>query len=1020
MMTKEFRKRLLGASSALQVLALTGAGAAAIGIAAPAAAQDVTTGLLTGNVVDEAGNPIPGATVTISNPARGSDRTVTTSSQGSFTASQLQPGTYSVLVEAPGYTPTRSDNVNVQLGGNTYTFAVSSEAVGGNEIVVTAAPIRTVDFSQTATGVTFNVQDVANRIPVPRSIEAIQLLAPQASQGDAAFGNVISLGGSSVAENIYYVNGMNVTNFRTFVGGSTIPFEFYDQVQVKTGGYQAEFGRATGGAVIAVTRSGTNEFRGGANAYWSPSGLRSAQPNTYSANNELDEVEDFEANFYASGPIIEDRLWFFAFFNPRQYSSFAQGIPQGDGNTSTTQSYLESDTPFYGGKIDAEPIDGHRLEFTYFNDSNTDRSWTRTYDVATDTAGAKTFVEDFTGGENFIGKYTGVLTDWLTISALYGRSNYRRSTLSAADTSVLTYDSRAGGIAQFDLIQGSGLVEDGADEREVFRVDADVFFEALGDHHVRFGFDRENLTADATSFYSGGEYNRLFNSNTYNPFGLAPNTPFLRQRIYNSGGEFELKNTAFYIQDNWDVTDRLQLTLGVRNDRFQNYNAAGNIFTDLKDQWAPRVGASYDLTGDRTLRLSGFYGRYYLPVAANTNIRLAGDEIFTEDWFTYTGDPLAPTLGEQIIPTTVYSDSSNPDPTTLVSTNLEPQYLDEFIVGLEANIVEGWQFKLNGIYRTLGEVLEDADLGLYAVPTFCADNPDVCGGETELSVGGGGYVLINPGKDATFNVSPQGGFAGGELTIPASYIDLPKAVRDYYALEFSFERQFDGVWGLQGSYVYSISEGNYEGGVKSDNGQDDVGLTQDFDEPAWMDGSFGYLPNHRAHQFKVFGTYQPVEWLQLGANARLTSPRKFGCIGIYPFEDGRGADPYGNGGSDTWYCGDRSDTFTVGTEEYARNTVLVGRGNGFDGEWEKRIDLSAQFRPNIEAIRGLAFRVDVFNVFNFDSPVDYREIGDADGPLANGDDPDVPRGSVPLDPNYGDPIRYQTPRYVRFGVSVDF
>ena len=1026
MISKKLHKHILGAGTALNVLVLGAAGAATMGLAAPVAAQDVTTGILTGNVADENGNPIPGASVTIINTNRGSERTTTTSGQGSFTVSQLQPGTYSVLIEADGYTPTQSDNVSVQLGGNTYTFVAQSLSAGGdNTIVVTATAVRTVDFSQTATGVTFSVQDVANSIPVPRSIEAVQLLAPQATQGDSAFGNVISLGGSSVAENIYYVNGMNVTNFRTFVGGSTIPFEFYDQVQIKTGGYQAEFGRATGGAVIAVTRSGDNEFRGGFNAYWAPSGLRSSQPNTRTANNALDDIEDFEANVYLSGPIIEDRLWFFGFFNPRSSSSFAQGIPQ--GGTTTTQSYVESDTPFYGGKIDAEPVDGHRFEFTYFNDSNTDLSWTRTFDTATNTPGEKTYVSDFTGGENFIGKYTGVFTDWLTISALYGRSDYRRSTLSDADTDLLTYDSR-NGTGQFDLIQGSGTVEDGADSREFYRADVDLFFSAMGDHHVRFGFDHEVLTADANSFYSGGAYNRIFNSDTYNPFGLAPGTPFLRQRIYRSGGEFELKNTAFYIQDNWDITERLQLSLGVRNDRFKNLNAAGNVFTDLKDQWAPRLGFSYDLTGDRTFRLSGFYGRYYLPVAANTNIRLAGDEIFTEDWYTYTGDLLDPTLGTQIIPTTVYSDSSNPDPTTLVSTNIEPQYLDEFIVGLEANdLLPGWRFKLNGVYRTLGAVLEDADLEIYAVPAFCADNPAACGGETSLSVGGGGYVLINPGKDATFNVVPQGGFAGGLLTLPAEYIDLPEAERDYYAVEFSFERQFDGLWGLQGSYVWSISEGNYEGGVKSDNGQDDVGLTQDFDEPAWMDGSYGYLPNDRRHQFKLFGFVQPTDWLQLGANMRVSSPRKYGCIGIYPSDDGRGADPFANGGADTWYCGDRSSTVNIGGEEYATQSILVGRGNGFDGEWEKRIDLSVQIRPQFEFMQNMAFRVDVFNVFNFDDPVDFNEYGDADGPLYAGDAAfpggqllDPQRGYVPLNPNYGEITRYQTPRYVRFGVSFDF
>lgn len=1013
-MKKAIRKGLYGSGTALRAIALVGAGLGAAGVvSAPVHAQDVTTGILAGNVTDESGAAVSDASITITSTDRGFTRNSTTSSTGAFTVSQLPPGNYSVEISKDGYATTRTDNVDVNLGGNTFNFTLASASDSGT-IVVIAKPQRTVDFSSTATGVVFDVKQLANEIPVPRSIEAVQLLAPQATQGDSAFGNVISLGGSSVAENIYYVNGMNVTNFRTFVGGSTIPFEFYDQVQVKTGGYQAEFGRATGGAVIAVTRSGSNEFHGGFNAYWQPSGLRAKQPNTYSADNSLDKVQDVEGNIYASGPIIPDRLFFFGFVNPRYSSSFAQGIPQ-EGGTVTTQAYAESKTPFYGGKLDANLFDGHTLEFTYFNDSNTTSSWSRAYDTETGEAGDRINVKDYSGGVNYIGKYTGSFTDWLTVSALYGKSKYRRSTLSAADTQLLTYDSRLG-TAQFVQIGGSGLVEDGKDDREFYRADVDLYFNALGSHHVRFGADHEILTADASSFYSGGAYNRIFNSNTYNPFGLDPDSPFLRQRIYRSGGVFESQNTAFYIQDNWDVTDRLQLTLGVRNDRFKNLNAAGQTFTDLKNQWAPRLGASFDVSGDQRTRLSAFYGRYYLPVAANTNIRLAGDEIFTERWYEYSGDPLNPTLGDPLTDLTVFSDSSNPDPTTLVSTNLKPQYLDEFILSFEKRVGDNWKFGLNGIYRNLGSVLEDADLSHYAMGQFCADNVEACGGEETLDVGGGGYVLLNPGSDVIINVSPQGGFEGGFLTIPAEYIDLPKAKRKYYALEALFQRDFDGTWGLQGSYVWSRSKGNYEGGVKSDNGQDDVGLTQDFDEPGWMDGSYGFLPNHREHQFKVFGSYSPTEWLRLGLNARVSSPRKYGCVGIYPYNDGRAANPFTSGGADSWYCGDRStatDTDGDGDLDTATDSVLVGRGGGFKGKWEKRVDLSLQLRPQVEQFENLSFRVDVFNVFNFDDAVDFQEYGDVDGPI-NSDD------TITLNENYGKPISYQTPRYVRFGVSLDF
>src|SRR5690606_29247661 len=123
-----------------------------------------------------------------------------------------------------------------------------------------------------------------DRIPVARDATSVALLAPSTTKGDAAFGNLASFGGSSVAENQTYINGLNVTNFRNGLGFSNVPFEFYSEFQVLTGGYSAEFGRSTGGVINAVTKSGSNEFKAGANVYYSPSSLREQSPNVIRYN----------------------------------------------------------------------------------------------------------------------------------------------------------------------------------------------------------------------------------------------------------------------------------------------------------------------------------------------------------------------------------------------------------------------------------------------------------------------------------------------------------------------------------------------------------------------------------------------------------------------------------------------------------------------------------------------------------------------------------------------------------------
>lgn len=1010
------RKRALHASTALNALALLGTGLAA-GVILPgvAAAQDVTAGSLSGSVSDESGNPVVGAKVLIESVDRGFSRTASTSGAGSFTVSQLPPGSYNVTISADGYQSTRSENVVVRLGGTAYNFQVAAAEAGGGEIVVTGTAVRAVDFSGTATGDVFSVQDVVEQVPVARNIEAIQLLTPGVTSGDSAFGGV-SIGGSSVAENIYYINGMNITNFRTFVGGTTVPFEFYDQVQVKTGGYQAEFGRNTGGAVIALTRSGGNEFHGGFNFNYAPDWARDDAPNTYANANEFDKRTQIEGNIWASGPIIKDRLFFFGFYNPRYFyqSDTARVEDQDDdGNllgtfTNTVRTSRTLKDPFYGGKLDLNLFDGHRVEATYFNDSQNEGVRQTTL-----SDGETTNTTNYAGGSNMIFKYTGAFTNWLTLSALYGKSKFDQTSAGDADSIPYVLDGRSGSLV-YVAGNPAGTIDTGRDERENFRVDADLSFELLGSHKMRFGFDRENLTAENATIYSGGTYYRYYRSGAGGALGglIAPNTDYVRVRELTSGGSFKSKNTAFYIQDDWDLTDKINLSLGVRNDKFVNSDGNGDPFTSLKNQWQPRIGINFDPTGDKTARISAFYGRYYLPVAANTNIRLAGAEYFTEDYYTlpvngsgaYTGDLVSPTLGT-VVQENVLGDGQVVPPSTLVSKNIKPQYLDEFILGGEYNVSPLLKLSANFTYRKLGAVLEDVDFdgsGTYGsiIQQFCdTQTLAYCNPEFTPDVGSGGYVLLNPGKDLIVDVADEDGNLQ-ELTVPNSFFKLPKAKRKYFAAEFKVDRNFDGVWGLHGSYVFSRSRGNYEGGVKSDNGQDDTGLTQDFDELGWTDGSYGYLPNHRAHTFKLYGNWAPAKNLNIGFNALLQSPRKFGCQGTYPLDDGRATSTLAS----SWYCNVQIAEGNIdGTIDQP-----VGRGSVFQSDWNKRIDLSFAYTIEFPGTDGgVTLRADIFNVFNFKSKLDFNEFGDLDDPAV-------------ANPYYRRVQTYQTPRYIRFGISGKF
>jgi hypothetical protein len=189
--------------------------------------------------------------------------------------------------------------------------------------------------------------------------------------------------------------------------------------------------------------------------------------------------------------------------------------------------------------------------------------------------------------------------------------------------------------------------------------------------------------------------------------------------------------------------------------------------------------------------------------------------------------------------------------------------------------------------------------------------------------------------------------------------------------------------------------GNYEGTLKSDNGQDDAGLTQDFDQPGLVDGANGPTPNDREHRLKMRGAYAFNDQYQISAAAYYESERQFGCIGNHPTDYFAWA--YG---ASSWYC----------------QGELTPRGSLLESDPITQIDLSFVYTPRWSMLgeTELMFRVDVFNVLDADAAVDLWEFGD----IAYSDGFDGTGGLA--DPNYGDVTRYQPPRSVRFGASWNF
>ena len=119
--------------------------------------------------------------------------------------------------------------------------------------------------------------------------------------------------------------------------------------------------------------------------------------------------------------------------------------------------------------------------------------------------------------------------------------------------------------------------------------------------------------------------------------GVDPAVQVIQYRSFVNGGSFKTINSAWYLQDAMQVTKDLVVTAGIRNESFTNKNADGVPFIKVNNTWAPRFGAAWDVNGDAKLKVYGNAGRYYIPVYANTNVRLSGRENDYTEWYAYGG-----------------------------------------------------------------------------------------------------------------------------------------------------------------------------------------------------------------------------------------------------------------------------------------------------------------------------------------------------------------------------------------------
>jgi hypothetical protein len=861
----------------------------ALAVTGLASAQE-RFGTITGTVKDQQGLVLPGVTVTVTNNETRRQTVVATDSDGVYFARSLEPGRYTVKFELSSFAPQEAPDVLVRPA-ETAPVDVSMRVGALTETVQVLAETPLIDPGQTTRQRSIPAEQF-EIIPKGRSFQSLATALPSVNQGELEGG--IQVNGASAGENNFTIDGVPVISLIHGNQRQDAVFEYLQEVQVRSSGLEAEYGGAMGGVISAITRSGGNLFKGSIYEHYNGSWLQShngiaqrlvIDPVTQNSASILqDDAQDMNRNEFGGslgGPIVRDRLFFFGAVSPR-LEKLSRDYTLTSGETVTVERDRRTYSTF--GKVSYVPTS--RLQLSFAGLWTPDKSTgtviafdgplpnTSTQPAASLAARNALGYEVPQWNVSYTADYT--LSD-RTVASLRGgymRDNYFDTGVDASQT--FEYSTSSVGLAgvppQFQQPAGyTNLPRIEINDHDITtRTFVDLSLTRVatfgGQHQFKGGFGYSRATNDVEVAYPNGGFVTVFWDQTFTSdvpgVGSGRGTyGYYSIDDFGTKGKTGANILSLFIQDNWMVTPRLTLNVGLRTENEDIPSFRPEIQkTAIKFGWAekmsPRLGVAYNLFGDDRAKISGSYGRYY-------------------DWTKY--ELVRGTFGGDIW-TTRYRSLDDPDPTKLsraaltgrnLWTNEPDSFKDSRVPSFGDDVVDPnmkpmAQETYNvGFDYQLGRTV----LGVNVVRTNLLRTIEDIG---TLVNGSEHYIYGNPGEGLATLAITTG------LTPP---FEMPKAKREYTALELTANRRFSQSWFLSGSYVWSKLFGNYPGLVNTDEvtypGRVSVGAQEAFGQRtrpgtnasrAWdLDemmfdshgnlGVYGRLPTDRPHVLKVYGSY---------------------------------------------------------------------------------------------------------------------------------------------------------------------
>jgi hypothetical protein len=776
-------------------------------------AQGRQESTIIGSVTDATGGVLPGVTVTVTSPVLvGGPLVTVTDTDGRYRVSQLRVGDYDATFELAGFATVIHSEIRVPVA-TTLTVNVIMQVASVAETITVTGEVAVVDVT-TSSSSTHLTDDLLQNIPNDVFQPAIINSAPGVNY-DVAFGGTDS-------SNALLMDGVDVSDPEGGSPWSFFNYNWIEEVEIVALGANAEYGEFTGVAANSVVRSGSNDFSGLVEFWTVPTswtgdntkGLPADLQETLEPN-EIAIDRDFTAQI--GGRLIRDKLFFFSGFQYYKEKFRPAGFEGG---------YRTEDSPRFLTKIDWALSDEVKLQGFFEKDK---------YDVkgrgADPFRPPETTVIEPSPEVNWNVRFSWVINDDTFLDARNGGySGY-------FPLEPTPPGSREGPAPHIDLLTGlysQNAPYFGRFDRKpiVTAVTLTKYAEQFaGRHEFKFGFEYERAKVTNEWGYPADIL--------YYDYG-GPYLAYLYEGYTTNATK---KRTTIYVQDAWNVTDKLTINPGVRFNF--NRGSVPNLGTVLEtNPISPRIGVAFDPTGDAKTVFRAHWGRYH--DALLTYMFSFMDVSDYADFITaevLTEGGCANGLG----PDCVEIDRFSPATSFGIDENITHSYLDQFLVGVDHELIPDLSLQVQYIRRDFKNFMGFIDTGSRYEEVLRQDP----GPDNELGTADDGdfltvFNLLNPGESFVLLTNPEGAF------------------RDYDAFQVVADKRFSKNWQLLGSYTWSKGRGNVDNtfgsNAAANNALSSTGRNGVFANPNRAINADGRATFDNSHQVKISGTYNVPLW----------------------------------------------------------------------------------------------------------------------------------------------------------------